>query len=168
MKHWIKKIMILILITAISLNTNIQKLSAAEKIMSSQIKHQDSIISEKFILTDSGELIPLTSEANLLSNEDRIVLYEQILSVKKTKELADTMKLVNSGSLAISEIADHLKEIGGFPGPFIAYVTKLSAKSSFRSNVITAAKNNKRVKLIVTDSATLHTSYSVQIEYQIV
>lgn len=48
--------MILILITAISLNTNIQKLSAAEKIMSSQIKYEDSIISEIFILTDSATL----------------------------------------------------------------------------------------------------------------
>lgn len=118
-----------------------------------------------FIVTPEGNLIEI-DPSSISTNEERIVLGSYTLTKSQTKDLADMMATLNSPTLTIAEAL--MGFMSGTAGATLALCLSLSRTSVFKSDVIYAANNNKRIKITITDSKNVHTSYSTQITYTVV
>lgn len=95
-------------------------------------------------------------------SDKRITLGSWTLTVSQTKQLANNMKTLSSSKVLVFLTAVGLK------APFASMAAALTINASVRNDVIYAGSHGKRVRITITDSATLHTSYSTQVTYKVV
>lgn len=97
----------------------------------------------------------------------RIVVASRILSVSQVKQMARNIETLNgSGAQALYGLVSGL-----LPAPYGAIVGAsliASAGSLTRSQILSAARQGKRVRIVITDYKEYHTSYSTQIKYTII
>lgn len=125
---------------------------------------------QTFILTDDGQLLPLSELENIpcpLAHDcaTRIELGHYTMSKATTKTLAKRMKAM-TGNYAV--LFETVLGSTGVKGAALSACIALSANAAFRSSVVYAGTHNKRVKVTITDSKYCHTTYSQQVKYKVV
>lgn len=125
---------------------------------------------QTFILTDDGQLLPLSELENIPcplahSCSTRINLGSYTLSKATTKTLAKRMKSMTGGYAILFET---ILGSTGASGAIVSACIALSANAAFRSSVVYAGTHGKRVKVSITDSKYCHTTYSQQVTYKVV
>ncbi|WP_411348811.1 hypothetical protein [Paenibacillus sp. WLX2291] len=123
--------------------------------------------SKKLILATALALgvtavVPLGHSASAAADQEkRIVVATYYLDKQVVKDMAANAEALRNYSDASRTLAKLTK----IPYAKVAIIASgLSAKASARQEFIDAAKNNKRIKVVITDYANYHTSYSTQME----
>lgn len=100
-------------------------------------------------------------------SEERIVIASRILSVQETKSLAASQASIKN-SILLNILENAAAQFGGVGGWVYSIASSLSRNAQFSNTLASAAAQNKRVKLVITDNKNYHTSYSTQVQYYIV
>jgi len=124
-------------------------------------------VSKKFIIATTvalglGTVVPLINTTSAASGQEkRIVIDTYYLSKQQVKDMA-----ANAEALKTFSNASHtLSKIVKVPAAKVAILAAgMSASAAYRQEFVDAAKKNQRVKVIVTDYANYHTSYSTQLQ----
>ncbi len=107
-------------------------------------------------------VLPLSHDASAAADQEkRIVVASYYLNKQVVKDMAANAQALRN----YSDASRTLAKLTSIPYAKIAIIASgLSAQASARQEFIDAAKNNKRIKVIITDYANYHTSYSTQME----
>lgn len=119
-------------------------------------------------MNSNGEIIeiqPVPTSGMSLMASGRITLGSYVLTKAQTKTLANHMKALTGAKY--NTLVGLLGTLGP-NGAVVAAATILAGNAQFKAVVVKAAAQGKRVRVTVTDSATLHTSYSIQVSYSMV
>lgn len=128
---------------------------------------QSNVVKKRvFSVSSNGELILITNntQTRVASNE-RIVIASYELSAEQIQTLADNMKFYQNNWFGFGEF---LVKLINPVTAVAAYCHSLARNAIFRQDVVDAAKNGDRMRIIITDYKDYHTSYSVQVEYEVI
>lgn len=146
-------------------------LAPAAETYATTVTNDVSAVENDFYTEKTLALSPVTEESvdvtyAIQARASRVTLGSYILSKAQTKSLASSMKTV-SGSAQLNAVIAVLGPVFGAGAAAYSAATILSRNAVFKKEVVSAAKQGKRVKVTITDGIP-HTSYSTQVTYKVV
>lgn len=113
----------------------------------------------------SGALtVPYISKPTVVHADSRYVIMTRTLSAQQTRDWASSIRMAGGINKGASAALSTLFKFIGNPVLAAGATVAGFCKPAYLQTVLNAADRGRGVKLIITDSASYHTSYSVQYE----
>lgn len=108
--------------------------------------------------------VPFISKPTVVHADSRYVIMTRTLSAQQTRDWASSIRFAGGISKGAGTALSTLFKMIGNPALAAGASLAGFCKPAYLQTVLNAADRGRGVKLTITDSATYHTSYSVQYE----
>lgn len=108
--------------------------------------------------------IPFIYKPTVVHADSRYVIMTRTLSAQQTRDWASSIRMAGGINKGVSAALSTLFKFIGNPALAAGATVAGFCKPAYLQTVLNAADNGRGLRLTITDSASYHTSYSVQYE----
>ena len=123
-----------------------------------------SVITLLGVSVSGAVTLPFISNTTVVHADSRYVIMTRTLSAQQTRDWASSIRMAGGINKGASAALSTLFKFIGNPVLAAGATVAGFCKPAYLQTVLNAADRGRGVKLIITDSASYHTSYSVQYE----